>query len=140
RIAGPHVLCVGDAAGIDALTGEGIAVGFEQGLVAADAIARALANGDFRFAGYGAAVRAAIVGRELALDGQVAAFLYGRRGFSFWLSMIMNDRRVVELYAARVSGSEVLADRKRALVGALARHLPRAPGRLARLREARAGG
>jgi len=140
RIAAPHVLCVGDAAGIDALTGEGIAVGFEQGLVAADAIARALANGDFRFAGYGAAVRAAIVGRELALDGQVAAFLYGRRGFSFWLSMIMNDRRVVELYAARVSGSEVLADRKRALVGALARHLPRAPGRLARLREARAGG
>ena len=52
RIAAPHVLCVGDAAGIDALTGEGIAVGLEHGPIAADAITSALARGDFRFAGY----------------------------------------------------------------------------------------
>ncbi len=133
RIAAPHLLCVGDAAGIDALTGEGIAVGLEQGPIAADAIVSALASGDFAFAGYGAAVRRAVVGRELALDDRVAAMLYARRGFSVWLSLVLFDRRVQELYAARVSGSEVLADRKAALVGALGRHALAAPARFAAL-------
>src|SRR5262249_20182507 len=66
-VAAPHLLTVGDAAGIDALTGEGIAVGMEQAQVAADAIVAALGSGDFRFAGYRRAVRRATVGRELAL-------------------------------------------------------------------------
>jgi len=34
----------------------------------------------------------------------------------------MFDERMQQLYAARVSGSEVLADRKRALLAALVRH------------------
>ena len=52
-IAAPRLLTVGDAAGIDALTGEGIAVGMEQALVAADAIvARARRRATSRFAGY----------------------------------------------------------------------------------------
>jgi menaquinone-9 beta-reductase len=136
RIAGPHLLCVGDAAGIDALTGEGIAVGLEQGPIAAAAIVAALESGDFRFAGYRAAVRRAVVGRELALDDRLAALLYARRGFSLWLSLILFDRRVQQLYAARVSGSEVMADRPTALLGALGRHLLAAPVRLARLHSA----
>ena len=66
-------LCVGDAAGIDALTGEGIAVGLEHGPIAAEAIAaRAATTGDFRFARYGAAIDRAVVGRELTLDGRLA--------------------------------------------------------------------
>jgi hypothetical protein len=35
----------------------------------------------------------------------------------------MFDPRMLALYAARVSGSEILADRKGALLGALARQL-----------------
>jgi geranylgeranyl reductase family protein len=136
RVAAPHLLCVGDAAGIDALTGEGIAVGLEHGPIAADAIAGALASGDFRFAGYGAAVARAIVGRELALDGRLAAMLYARRTGNLWLSLILFDRRVQQLYAARVAGTEVLADRTPALLGALARHTVAAPVRLARLHAA----
>jgi flavin-dependent dehydrogenase len=136
-IAGAHLLCVGDAAGIDALTGEGIAVGLEQGMVAADAIARALATGDYRFAGYRAAVRAAVVGRELTLDRWAGALLYAPSGVSLWLSMVMFDRRVQALYAARVSGSAVLADGKVTLLAALARHAARAPSRLRRLIDAR---
>ena len=136
-IAGAHLLLVGDAAGIDALTGEGIAVGLEQGMVAAEAIADAFARDDFRFAGYTAAVRAAVVGRELALDRWAAALLYPPSGFSVGLSMAMFDRRVRELYAARVSGSAVLADEKPALVGALLRHAVAAPRRLRDLEEAR---
>ncbi|HET6281701.1 MAG TPA: FAD-dependent monooxygenase [Polyangia bacterium] len=133
RVAAPHVLCVGDAAGIDALTGEGIAVGLEQGIVAAFAITEALGSGDFGFTGYRRAIRRATVGRELALDRCLAALLYAPRGASLWLSLVMFDRRVQELYAARVCGSMVLADRKGELLSALARHAALAPYRLAQL-------
>jgi menaquinone-9 beta-reductase len=138
RIAAPHVLCVGDAAGIDALTGEGIAVGLEHGPLAARAIAHALGSGDFAFARYGRDVRRAVVGRELALDGRLAAMLYTRGAFSLWLSLVMFDEQVQRLYAARVAGSEILADRKRALLAALGRHAVLAPKRLRALRAAMA--
>ena len=127
-IAAPRLLTVGDAAGIDALTGEGIAVGMEQALVAADAIVLALASGDFRFAGYRRAVRRATVGRELAIDRWLARLLY-RGDWRRWLSLVLCDERMLELYAARVSGSLVLADHKRELVWALWRHLFRARSR-----------
>lgn len=133
RISAPHLLCVGDAAGIDALTGEGIAVGLEQGPIAAAAITAALRSGDFGFHDYGAAVARAVVGRELRLDNRLAALLYARRGYRVWLSLMLFDRRMQALYAARVSGSEVLADRKRALLGALGRHALSAPLRIAKL-------
>ena len=136
RRAAPHLLCVGDAAGIDALTGEGIAVGLEHGPIAAEAVATALRTGDFSFADYGAAIDGAVVGRELTLDGRLARLLYAPRAVNLWLSLILFDRRVQELYAARVSGSEVLADHKRALVGALARHAFAAPARLVRMQTA----
>jgi flavin-dependent dehydrogenase len=136
RVAAPHLLCVGDAAGIDALTGEGIAVGLEHGPIAAAAVVEALRTNDFRFAGYGAAIDRAVVGRELTLDGRLARLLYAPRSFKLWLSLILFDRRVQELYAARVSGSEVLADRSGALLAALARHAVSAPARLVRLETA----
>jgi flavin-dependent dehydrogenase len=138
RIAGPHLVSVGDAAGIDALTGEGIAVGLEQGILAADAIAGALTSGDLRFAGYAAAVRRAVVGRELTLDRWAAAALYPPSGFSAALSMILFDARVRDLYAARVSGSAVLADHKPALLRALFHHLVAAAPRMRGVIAARA--
>ena len=130
RIAAPHVLCVGDAAGIDALTGEGIAVGLEEGPIAARAVAGALTSGDFAFGRYARDVRRAVVGRELALDGRLAAMLYARGAFGLWLSLIMFDERMQQLYAARVSGSEVLADRKGELLAALGRHALHARSRM----------
>jgi flavin-dependent dehydrogenase len=121
-VSGPHVLCVGDAAGIDALTGEGIAVGLEHGPLAATAILEARTTGDWSFAGYRRALRRATVGRELALDRWLAQLLYGARDPRSWLGLVFGDARLRALYAARVCGSEVLADRKLALLGALARH------------------
>jgi flavin-dependent dehydrogenase len=134
-VAAERTLLVGDAAGIDALTGEGIAVGLEQGMVAADAIVAALADGDFRFRGYRRALRRATVGRELAIDRWLARLLY-RGSWEEWLSLVLFDERMLELYAARVSGSLVLADHKRELVYALMRHVWRARGRKQRLAEA----
>jgi flavin-dependent dehydrogenase len=136
RVSAPHVLCVGDAAGIDALTGEGIAVGLEHGPIAAAAIDHALESGDFSFTGYAAAVRRAIVGRELALDDRLARLLYAREGFRFWLSLVLFDARVRSMYAARVCGSSVLSDRALSLWGALARHVVAAPLRLRRMARA----
>lgn len=136
RLSGPHVLSVGDAAGIDALTGEGIAVGLEHGPIAATFISRALASGEFSFSGYAQTLRRATVGRELALDSRVAAKLYARDGFRFWLSLVMFDDRVRGLYAARVCGSKVLSDEPRALLLALGRHALAFPWRLRRLARA----
>jgi menaquinone-9 beta-reductase len=133
RIAAPHVLCVGDAAGIDALTGEGIAVGLEHGTIAAGEILRALDRRDYSFGQYREAVARATVGRELTLDGKIAARLYARRGFRYWLPLVLFDARARSLYAARVCGSLVLADRVGALVASFLRHLVAAPFRMVRL-------
>lgn len=117
------VLLVGDAAGVDALTGEGIAVALEQGAIAASVIAESLRRGGrVELGGYGRAVRRAPVGRELALDDVLARLLYGAPDPLPWLSLVMEDERMQALYAARVCGARVLADAKRELLGVLARH------------------
>jgi flavin-dependent dehydrogenase len=123
-VSGPRMLAVGDAAGIDGLTGEGIAVAMEQGIVAGDHVARALATGDVGFSGYRRALRRAVVGRELALDRRLARLLYQRgEGWREWMSLVLFDKDVLEMYAARVSGSQVLADQKLRLGKALVRHV-----------------
>jgi flavin-dependent dehydrogenase len=121
-IAGHRVVLVGDAAGIDGLTGEGIAVAMEQAMVAGDAIDLALFAGRFDFAGYRRAIRRAVVGRELALDRWLARLLYGGPRWREFLSLVLFDPDVLELYARRVDGTEILADQKLRLYRALIRH------------------
>ncbi len=140
RIAGPRLLAVGDAAGIDGLTGEGIAVAMEQALVAGDCIDEAFRTGDFGFAGYRRRIRRATVGRELALDRWLARLLYGGRHWQRWLSLVLYDPQVIEMYAARVDGSQILADQKLRLYGALFRHLLRSRSRRRALELAGAAG
>lgn len=139
-VSAPRVLVVGDAAGIDGLTGEGIAVAMEQAVVAGDLVARGLRTGELGFAGYRRALRRAVVGRELALDRWLARLLYQRgEGWRRWMSLVLYDPDVLEMYAARVAGSEILADQKLRLYGALARHVWRARGRSRALRQAGEG-
>jgi flavin-dependent dehydrogenase len=122
RVAAPHLCLVGDACGIDALTGEGIAVALEQALVAGRELARALDCGDFRLRGYRRALARATVGRELALDRVLARLLYRGRA-ERWLGLLAGSTEMLDLYAARISGALVLADEKAALVRAFAHHL-----------------
>ncbi len=137
RVSAPRLLTVGDAAGIDGLTGEGIAVAMEQAQVAGDAAARALSTGGFEFGGYRRALRRATVGRELALDRWLARLLYqSGPGWQRWMSLVLFDPDVLEMYAARVSGSEVLADQKLRLWRALVRHVGASGGRSRKLRAA----
>lgn len=139
-VAAPRLLAVGDAAGIDGLTGEGISVALEQGAIAGDAVADALQRGDFAFAGYAQALRQAVVGRELRLDGWLAARVYqaGER-WRHWLAMMLFDRDFLDLYAARVAGTEVLADRKLQLARLIGRHWLLGPRRLRQLQAALRG-
>lgn len=136
-VSEPGVLVVGDAAGIDGLTGEGIAVALEQGALAGDLIAGGLESGELGFAGWRRALRRAVVGRELALDRHLARLLYdwdeGDEGWRRWLSLVLLDDDVIEMYARRVDGTEVLADQKTRLFAALFRHLWRRRRRRAQL-------
>lgn len=122
-LAQPRVLLVGDAAGVDALTGEGIAVGMEHGLLAAEAITQSLTTGNFAMAGYTRAVKRAAVGRELILDGRLAQMLYDGDAYRRWLSLMLFDEKLLQLYADRVAGTLVLADQNTALLGAFVRHV-----------------
>jgi geranylgeranyl reductase family protein len=122
-VSAPRILTVGDAAGIDGLTGEGIAVAMEQAMVAGDWIDRGLRDRHLEFRGYRRALRRAVVGRELALDRHLARMLYGSRRWRDWLALVLYDPDVIEMYARRVDGTEVLADQKARLVRALIRHV-----------------
>lgn len=136
-IAAPRLLTIGDAAGIDALTGEGIAVAMEQAILAGDDIAAALRSGELGFAGFGAKVRRAVVGRELTLDRRLARLLYqGGDGWKEWMSLVLFDPDMLSMYAARVSGSEVLADQRWRLACAFGRHVWARRGRRRALDEA----
>jgi geranylgeranyl reductase family protein len=127
RVSGERLLLAGDAAGIDALTGEGIAVGLEEGPVVAAAILDAFQSGDFSFAAYRRALRKATVGRELAIDRWLAWLLYGTRSWRRWLAFVLGDEKMLDLYASRVCGAVVLADRKRELLAAMGRWISRRP-------------
>lgn len=129
-VSAPRIVTVGDAAGIDGLTGEGIAVAMEHAIVAGDAIARGLAHDDLSFDTYRRDLRRAVVGRELALDRWLARLIYQRgEGWRNWLALVLYDPDVLEMYAARVAGTEVLADQKLRLYKALLRHVAKRAAR-----------
>jgi flavin-dependent dehydrogenase len=77
-VAAPRAPLVGDAAGVDPLMGEGISFALEYGALAAEAIVRAAATGDWSFAGYARAVRRGPLGRKLGRLGIGARLFYGR--------------------------------------------------------------
>ncbi|MBT8495461.1 MAG: NAD(P)/FAD-dependent oxidoreductase [Deltaproteobacteria bacterium] len=135
RVSAPRVLTVGDAAGIDGLTGEGIAVAMEQAVIAGDHIERGLVVDNLGFQDYRRALRKAVVGRELELDRRLAKMLYGGPNWRDWLSLVLFDPDMLQVYASRVDGSEVLADQWGRLFKALARHMLKRRGRRRQLQQ-----
>jgi hypothetical protein len=61
--------------------------------------------------------------RVMRRRGRLARRLYASRDFRSWLGLVMFDEDMLRLYAARVCGSEILADRRAALLAAMGRHL-----------------
>jgi flavin-dependent dehydrogenase len=88
-LAAPGVLLVGSAAGVNALTGEGIWQSLEYGRLAAESIAAAYGTGDFRFADYDTRVARSPMGRDLRLSRRIADAFYGRH---FWALYSFQER------------------------------------------------
>lgn len=96
RFVVPHVVLVGDAAGVEPLMGEGISFALEYGRWAADEIATALARSDFAFSGAETRFRQQWVGRKLHRLGQAATIFYGP-GARLWLGLAARWRGAQEI-------------------------------------------
>ena len=74
-----HILLVGDAAGSDALCGEGISFALGYGAIAARAIQDAFNRNDFSFQGYKASILRSEMGRALRWRTWLARLFYSLR-------------------------------------------------------------
>jgi len=74
-----HILLVGDAAGADALYGEGISIALGYGALAAGTIRDAFARNDFSFKGYKATILRSELGKSLRWRTRFARFFYRLR-------------------------------------------------------------
>ncbi len=78
-IARPRVLLVGEAAGIDIATGEGIAQSLEYGSLAGPYLARALAADDLGFADWRRTIERRHLGKQLRVRHVCYRLFYGSR-------------------------------------------------------------
>ena len=92
RISAPNVLLAGDAAGVDALMGEGISFAFEYGRRAAAAAAQALATSDFTGAEYERSVADSWTGRKLRRLELATRLFYGPT-WRLWFGIAARSRR-----------------------------------------------
>jgi flavin-dependent dehydrogenase len=76
RLAQPRVLLVGDAAGVDALFGEGISFALGYGEPAAEAISDAFTRNDFSFDSYPTRLKRHPIFRHLRLRNWAARYAY----------------------------------------------------------------
>jgi len=79
EIASPRVLLVGEAAGIDIATGEGIGQAIEYGSVAGPYLARAFARDVLRFSDWRQTVHGHHLGRQLRIRHAAYRWFYGPR-------------------------------------------------------------
>jgi flavin-dependent dehydrogenase len=92
QLALGRLALVGEAAGIDATTGEGIAQAILFGAIAAHHLARALRLGHGDLGGYARDVRASRVGRHLLQSAWLARTVYGPRGAAWRRFLARSDR------------------------------------------------
>ena len=79
-VAQDGVVLVGEAAGIDQTTGEGIAQAIVMGAIAARHLARALRTGGTSFDAYAREVRVSTIGRHMLQGAWLARRVYSRTG------------------------------------------------------------
>jgi flavin-dependent dehydrogenase len=78
-LAARRALLVGEAAGIDPVTGEGIAQAVQYGAVAGAYLARKIAESEYAFADWASHVRSSMVGRDLMVREAAFGLFYGPR-------------------------------------------------------------
>jgi flavin-dependent dehydrogenase len=113
---------VGEAAGIDAATGEGIAQAILLGGIAAHHLARTLRLGGARLDAYADDVRRARVGRHLLQSAWLARAVYGARGAG-WRRFLLRSSRAREAGARWYCGTRLPWPTKARLAAGLVREL-----------------
>ncbi|MBX3189737.1 MAG: NAD(P)/FAD-dependent oxidoreductase [Labilithrix sp.] len=91
RVAEPGVVLVGEAAGIDRTTGEGIAQAIVMGKIAARHLMRALRTGGSCFERYARDVRASTIGRHMLQSAWLARRVYRRSGLPARRLLLRSD-------------------------------------------------
>ncbi|MGH7298656.1 MAG: hypothetical protein ACRELB_27190, partial [Polyangiaceae bacterium] len=114
---------VGEAAGIDATTGEGIAQAILMAGIAATHLARALRIGDGRLDGYAPAVLRSRLGRHLLQSAWLARRVYGPRRGARWRAFLATEPLAREAGARWYAGEPLGWAMKARLAGKLARAL-----------------
>ena len=106
RMALRGLALVGEAAGIDATTGEGIAQAILMGGIAAKHLARALRIGDGRLDAYGSEVVGTAVGRHLLQSAWLARRVYGAHGAA-WRGFLAREQSALEAGARWYAGERL---------------------------------
>ena len=123
-LALPGIAFVGEAAGIDAATGEGIAQAILLGKIAAHHLAQATRLGSDALDGYEADVRRERVGRHLLQSAWLARAAYGKRGAG-WRRFLLRSSYAREAGARWYEGTPLGARTKARLAIGLAGELAR---------------
>ena len=113
---------VGEAAGIDATTGEGIAQAILFGAIAAHHLAQAIRLGSGRLDGYARDVRRSRVGRHLLQSAWLARVVYGPRGAP-WRRYLARSERARGAGMRWYAGERLSWSEKGKLAAGLAREL-----------------
>ncbi|HEY1691777.1 MAG TPA: NAD(P)/FAD-dependent oxidoreductase [Polyangiaceae bacterium] len=119
------VLLVGEAAGIDATTGEGIAQAIRMGALAAAHVARALRSGEARADDYANAVTRSRMGRHLRQSAWLARRVYASSSGRAWRSFLAREPLAREAGARWYAGERLGWGVKTRLVAGLALALVR---------------
>jgi flavin-dependent dehydrogenase len=113
---------VGEAAGIDATTGEGIAQAILFGAIAAHHLAQAIRLDSGRLEGYARDVRRARVGRHLLQSAWLARVVYGPRGGA-WRRYLARSERARGAGMRWYAGERLSWSEKGELAAGLAREI-----------------
>ncbi len=124
RVAAGRRMLVGEAAGVDPVTGEGIAQAILFGAIAAHHLAQAIRLGSGRLHGYASDVRRARVGRHLLQSAWLARVVYGPRGRA-WRRFLARSDRARDAGMRWYAGDALSWKEKGALAVGLARELVR---------------
>lgn len=101
----PHLLLVGEAAGIDIATGEGIAQAIHYGAIAAPEITAALDSGDLRFRGWRRRVLASGLGAGLGARGAMWATWYTTPTSRAWTEHLLHrNPAILSVFAGDFAG------------------------------------
>ncbi len=117
-----RLVLVGEAAGIDRTTGEGIAQAILFGATAAHHLAQALRLGTGRLDGYAADILRAKVGRHLLQSAWLASAVYGPRGAG-WRRFLATSAAAREAGMRWYAGERLSARVKLRLAAGLAREI-----------------